>query len=120
MLSRLLGRRNQEQHDFDHMVVEGYSFSGKAQDQFRSWKIVNAQMRNRDAVADVTETLLVTLDCLVTPLSGQTGDCGFFTEGVDNLREFALGGRKRSWWAEAVRRSRLSPRRRMSIKLASL
>ena len=90
MLSRLFGRRNQEQHDFDHMVVEGYSFSGKAQDQFRSWKIVNAQMRNRDAVADVTETLLVTLDGFVTQLSGQTGDRGMFTEGVDNLREFAL------------------------------
>ena len=72
------------------MVVECYSFSGKAQDQFRCRKIVNAQMRDRDAVADVTETLFVTLDCLVTKLSGQTRDRGLFTESLNGLREFAL------------------------------
>ena len=72
------------------MGVECYSFSGKAQDQFRRRKIINAQMRDRDAVANVTETLLVTLDCLVTQLSGQIGYRGLFTESLDNLREFAF------------------------------
>src|SRR4249920_1212634 len=72
------------------MFVESYSFSGKAQDQFRRRKIVDAQMRDRDAVADVTETLLVMLDFFVTQLSRQTGDRGLFTESLDNLSEFAL------------------------------
>lgn len=72
------------------MVVEGYSFSGKAQDQFRRRKIVNAQMRDRDAVANVTETLLVTIDFFVTQLFGQIGYRGLFTENLDNLREFAF------------------------------
>jgi len=72
------------------MFVESYSFSGKAQDQFRCRKIVNAQMRDRDAVANVTETLLVTIDFFVTQLSGKTRDRGLFTESLDNLSEFAL------------------------------
>ena len=72
------------------MVVECYSFSRKAQDQFRCRKIVNAQMRDRDAVADVTETLLVPLDCLVPQLQRQIGYGRLLTERFESLREVAL------------------------------
>ena len=65
MLSRLLGRRNKKQNNFDYMVVEAYSFRGKAQDQFRRRKVVDAQMRHRNAVADVAETLLVTIGSIL-------------------------------------------------------
>ena len=44
-------------------------------------------MRDSDAVANITETLVVMLDCLVTKLSGQTRDRGLLTEGIENLRE---------------------------------
>ncbi len=71
------------------MGIECYSFSGKPQDQLRCREIIDAQMRDSDAVAYVTETLFVTLDCLVTKLSGQS-DRGLLTQSLESLREVAL------------------------------
>ena len=90
MLNRLLGRRNENQNDFDYMIVEFYSFPGKAQDQFRRGQMVDAEVRDGDAVADVTETLFVPLDFFVTQLFEQSGYRGLLAESLDNLREFAL------------------------------
>src|SRR4030095_12920883 len=72
------------------MVVEAYSFPGKPEDQFRCRKIFNSKMRYCHPVANITETLFVAIAFFVTQLSGQTGDGGLFTEGLDNLREFAF------------------------------
>jgi len=90
MLRRLFRWRDQEKNDFYYMGVKFYSCPGKAKNQFWRRKVVDTQMRDGDAVADITKTLLVTITFFVTQLPGQTGYCGLFTEGLDNLREFAF------------------------------
>lgn len=90
MASRLLCRRYEQQDDLDNMSIEPDSLRGKAQNQFGDANIVDAEMRNGDAVADVTETLVVVAGCLGVQLRRQACYRASLTETVDNLREVAL------------------------------
>src|SRR5215470_11959571 len=90
MASRLLCRRYEQQDDLDNMSIEPDSLRGKAQNQFGEANIVDAEVRNGDAVADVTETLVVVVGCLGAQLRCQAGYRASLAETVDNPREIAL------------------------------
>ena len=66
MLRRLFRGRHEEQHDVDHVVVKSYSFPRETQDQFRCREIIDAQVRDGDAVANVTEAVSGLLDSFVS------------------------------------------------------
>ena len=90
MLGRLFCRRGQQQYDVDFVIVERKAVGREPEDQFRSGKIVDAQMGHSDAVADVTVALVSFVRLVGAKLGGEIRQAGATAQDIDDVREISL------------------------------
>jgi hypothetical protein len=89
-LGRLFRRRGEQQYDGDFVIVERKAVGREPEDQFRSGKIVDAQMGHGNAVADVTVALVFLVRSVGAKLGGEIRQAGATAQVIDGVREISL------------------------------